>query len=64
MEGAYYNLKGLVQATVYISSMSLFDEFNKEYAKFFSGEFPARVALGAELKAGALVEISVVAYKD
>jgi len=64
LEAAQYSLKDVVQVTVYLSSMALFDEFNREYARFFSGEFPARAALGAELKAGALVEIFVVAYKD
>ena len=64
LEAADYTFGNVVQATVYLTSMALFDEFNKEYARYFSDEFPARVALGAELKAGALVEISIVAYKD
>lgn len=64
LEAANYNFGNVIQATVYLTSMALFDEFNKEYAKYFSGEFPARVAIGAELKTGALVEISIVAYKD
>ena len=45
--------------------MSLFEEFNREYAKYFESDFPSHEPpLAAELKAGALVEISVVAYKD
>jgi enamine deaminase RidA (YjgF/YER057c/UK114 family) len=43
--------------------MSLFEEFNREYAKFFEGEFPARATVGVELKSGVLVEVSVIAYK-
>jgi 2-iminobutanoate/2-iminopropanoate deaminase len=64
LEAAGYSLKDVVQSTVYLSSMGLFDEFNREYAKYFECDFPARATVGAELKAGALVEVSVVAYKD
>jgi enamine deaminase RidA (YjgF/YER057c/UK114 family) len=32
--------------------------------KYFESEFPARATVGIELKSGALVEVSVVAYKD
>ena len=65
LEAAGYGLKDVVQSTVYLSSMALFEEFNREYAKYFEADFPARVAVGdAELKAGALVEVSVVAYKE
>jgi len=64
LENASYSLKDVVQSTVYLSSMSLFEEFNREYGKFFDGDFPARSLVGSELKRDALVEISVVAYKD
>jgi 2-iminobutanoate/2-iminopropanoate deaminase len=64
LEAADYCLKDIVQSTVYLSSLSLFEEFNREYAKYFESDFPARATVGAELKSGALVEISVVAYKD
>ncbi len=61
---AGYSLSDVVQSNVYISSMKLFSEFNNEYAKYFDKVFPARVTVGIELMAGALVEISVVAYKE
>jgi 2-iminobutanoate/2-iminopropanoate deaminase len=64
LEAADYAMKDVVSTNVYLSSMTLFDQFNSEYAKYFDGEFPARVTLGCELKAGALVEVSVVAYRD
>ena len=64
LEAAGYSLKDIVQSNVYLSSMALFDEFNSEYAKYFDEEFPARATVGVELKADALVEVSVVAYKD
>lgn len=64
LEAAGYSLKDIVQSNVYLSSMDLFDEFNKEYAKCFDGEFPARATVGVELKGNALIEVSVVAFKD
>jgi 2-iminobutanoate/2-iminopropanoate deaminase len=64
LEAADYGLEDVVSTTVYIASMELFEEFNTEYAKFFSDEFPARATVACELKAGALVEISAVAYKE
>ena len=64
LEAADYCLKDIVQSTVYLSSLSLFEEFNREYVKYFESDFPARATVGAELKSGALVEVSVVAYKD
>ena len=64
LEAAGYAMKDVVSTNVYLSSMTLFDQFNSEYAKFFEGEFPARATLGCELKEGALVEISAVAYKE
>ena len=64
LETAGYGLKDIVLSNVYLSSMALFDEFNNAYAKYFDSEFPARATVGIELKADALVEVSVVAYKD
>ena len=64
LEVAGYSLKDVVQSSIYLSSMSLFEEFNSEYAKYFENDFPARTTVGVELKLGALVEVSIVAYKD
>jgi 2-iminobutanoate/2-iminopropanoate deaminase len=64
LQAAGYSLNDLVQTTVYLSSLSLFDEFNTEYSKFLAGDLPSRSTVGCELKTGALVEISAVAYKE
>jgi 2-iminobutanoate/2-iminopropanoate deaminase len=64
LEAAGCGLRDVVQCSVFLSSMTSFDEFNDEYARFFDGEFPARTTVGAELKAGVLIEVSVAAYKD
>ena len=64
LQAADYNLTHVIQSNVYLSSMALFNEFNKEYAKHFNKEFPTRATVGIELTQGALVEISMIAYKE
>ena len=64
LQAAGYNLSDVVQSNVYLSSMNLFSEFNNEYAKYFDNVFPTRATVGIELMPGALLEISVIAYKD
>jgi 2-iminobutanoate/2-iminopropanoate deaminase len=64
LQAAGYNLSDVVQSNVYLSSMTMFTEFNNEYAKYFDKVFPTRATVGIELMPSALVEISVVAYKD
>ncbi len=64
LQAAGYNFSDVIQSNVYLSSMKLFSEFNSEYAKYFKEGFPARATVGTELMPNALVEISVVAYKE
>ena len=64
LHAAGYNLSDVVQSNVYLSSMKLFSEFTHEYAKYFDKGFPTRATVGIELMIDALLEISVVAYKD
>ncbi len=64
LDAADYTLKDVTQTTVYLASMALFEEFNREYAKYFIDQYPARATVACELKAGALVEISAIAYKE
>src|SRR4030065_2012690 len=64
LQAAGYNFSDIIQSNVYLSSMKLFSEFNNEYAKYFDKEFPSRATIGIELMPGALVEISVIAYKE
>ncbi|MEM2098744.1 MAG: Rid family detoxifying hydrolase [Candidatus Bathyarchaeia archaeon] len=64
LQAAGYELNDVIQSTVYLASMDLFSEFNIEYAKYFSKDFPARATAGVKLMSNALVEISVVAYRE
>jgi len=64
LQGAGYNLRHIIQTTVYLTSMEHFSEFNTEYAKYFDKEFPTRATVAAKLVPNALVEISAIAYKE
>ncbi len=64
LNAANYNLSDIVQANVYLLSMALLSEFNSTYATYFRKDFPARATVGIELTSGALVEISIIAYKE
>jgi 2-iminobutanoate/2-iminopropanoate deaminase len=64
LQAVRYSFSDVVQSNVYLSSMKLFSEFNSEYAKYFDKEFPTRATVGIELMPGAIVEVSVVAYKE
>ena len=64
LQAAGYNLTDIVQCNVYLSSIELLSEFNSEYRKYFAKEFPARMIVGTELMANALVEISAIAFKE
>ncbi len=64
LTAANYNLSDIVQANVYLSSMALFSQFNSTYATYFEKDFPARATVGIELTPGALIEISIIAYKE
>jgi 2-iminobutanoate/2-iminopropanoate deaminase len=64
LQAAGYSFGDVVQSSVYLSSMKLFSKFNSEYSKYFNKEFPTRATVGIELMPDALVEISMIAYKE
>ena len=54
----------VVKSTCYLADMSYFGEMNTVYAKYFSGDCPARAAFAVkELPKKALVEIEMIAAK-
>jgi len=60
-EAAGTTLEQAARVTVYMTDLSAFAEVNEVYARFFSGEPPARVAIGvAALPRGAQVEIDAI----
>jgi len=57
-------MEDVVYATVFLKDLRLFNEFNEVYSQYFHREPPARVTVQvADLPRGALVEISVIAFK-
>lgn len=65
LEMAGYTLSNVVMVFVYLTDLSKFNEFNEVYASYFSSIKPARVTVGvSHLPQNALVEISVIAYKE
>ena len=61
LKAAGKSFDDVVQARVFLTSMSDFTAMNGIYARYFSQPFPARTTIGAaELPLGACVEIDVV----
>ncbi|MDG6956717.1 MAG: hypothetical protein JRN71_04940 [Nitrososphaerota archaeon] len=55
-------LSDVVKANAYLRDIKDFEGFNRAYAGFFGGEYPARTTVQAVLPGpGALVELDVVA---
>lgn len=58
------NMDCVVQATIYMSDLSLKSRLNEVWGKFFQPDhLPARVAVGAVLAKGTLVEMTFVVAK-
>ncbi|HRL20594.1 MAG TPA: RidA family protein [Alcaligenes sp.] len=56
------DLSNVVKATVWLSDMALYDEFNKTYQERLGDHFPARSLVQAKLVAGVDVEIELQAW--
>ncbi len=63
LEAAGYTLNDIVEVFVFLKDLKLFSEFNEEYAKYFIEKPPARSTVACDIPKGALLEISVIAYK-
>jgi len=64
LRAAGYSLRDVVKVTVYLKDLSLFDEFNEEYSRYFPSEPPARTTVEvSSLPRGALLELELVAFK-
>jgi 2-iminobutanoate/2-iminopropanoate deaminase len=61
LEAAGALLDDVVSCLVHLADLSQFPAFNAIYEKKFAGIKPVRTTVGAELLAGMLVEITVVA---
>lgn len=64
LEAAGCTFDNVVKSTCYLADMSYFGEMNSVYAKYFTGDCPARAAFAVkELPKKALVEIEMIAAK-
>jgi 2-iminobutanoate/2-iminopropanoate deaminase len=64
LEAHGYSMNDVVKCTVMLADMSKWGEFNAIYTTFFTGQFPARSALGTTgLALGAQVEVECIAHK-
>jgi len=59
------DMKHVVKSFVYLEDRDKFGELNKEYAKFFENDPPARTTLGvAQVPGESRLEITCIAYSD
>jgi 2-iminobutanoate/2-iminopropanoate deaminase len=64
LEAHGYSMSDLVKCTVMLADIGKWGEFNEIYKTYFSGQFPARSAMGVNgLAVGAQVEVECIAYK-
>lgn len=64
LKAAGMDYSHIVKTTIFITDMNDFAKINSIYAKFFSGDFPARETVEVSaLPKGARVEISVTAIQ-
>lgn len=62
LQEAGMDFSNIVKTTIFLSDMALFSKVNEIYAKYFTGNFPARETVAVKgLPKNANVEISVVA---
>jgi 2-iminobutanoate/2-iminopropanoate deaminase len=61
LEAGGATLADVVKVSAHLSSMDLFDGYNKVYEGYFPEPRPVRTTVGSELK-GFLVEIDAIAY--
>ena len=64
LESQDLNFAHVIKTTVFLADMNHFAAMNEVYAKFFTGDFPARSTVQvARLPKDALVEIEVIATR-
>lgn len=63
LEDQKLGFENVVKSTVFLTNLADFAGMNEVYAKYFTGDFPARSTIQvAALPKGAIVEIEVIAH--
>jgi len=61
LEASGSSLNEIVKATIFLTDMNDFEIVNSIYSQYFSGDFPARAAIGVnELAKNAKIEIQAI----
>jgi 2-iminobutanoate/2-iminopropanoate deaminase len=61
LEAGEASMADVVKVTAHLSDLSLFERYNKVYARYFPDPKPTRTTVGSQLL-GILVEIDAIAY--
>lgn len=65
IESAGVTFNDVVKSTIYTTDMSLYNRINEVYSTYFTNSFPAReMVCVKELPLGAVLEISMIAFKS
>ena len=65
LEKAGVSFKDVIKTTIYTTDMSIYGKINEVYGSYFSESYPARETVCVkELPLGAVLEISMIAYKS
>lgn len=64
LEVENYTLDDIIQTNIYLTSMTMFNDFNAVYSTYFEKDYPTRATVGIALMPNALIEISAIAYKE
>jgi 2-iminobutanoate/2-iminopropanoate deaminase len=64
LKTAGYDYRDVVKVNVFLADMAHFNDWNKVYQEFFTGDFPARSTVGVNgLALGAKLEVEMIAVK-
>lgn len=64
LKTAGFDYKDVVKVNVFLADMAHFNDWNKVYQEFFTGDFPARSTVGVNgLALGAKLEVEMIAVK-
>jgi 2-iminobutanoate/2-iminopropanoate deaminase len=63
VEAAGARLSDVVKVNVYLADLANFSKMNEVYRRYFSGDYPARATVGAQLLLGMGIEVECIAVK-
>jgi 2-iminobutanoate/2-iminopropanoate deaminase len=64
LEAAGATLADVVKVNVYLADLGDFPKLNEIYTRYFSGDYPARATVGAQLLFHTFIEVDCIAVKS